>query len=43
MRFHIQKLKKRFGARTRAELVARAIRLGLIAPASEDLATANPQ
>ncbi len=35
VRFHIQKLKARYGARTRAELVARAIRLGVIPPAPE--------
>jgi DNA-binding NarL/FixJ family response regulator len=38
VRFHIQKLKARLGGRTRAELVAKAIRIGLIAPADEDVA-----
>lgn len=41
VRFHIQKLKERFGARTRAELVARAIHLGVIAPAPDDVMFAN--
>jgi DNA-binding NarL/FixJ family response regulator len=35
VRFHVQKLKERIGARTRAELVAKAIRLGVIPPAPE--------
>ncbi len=39
VRFHIQKAKERLGARTRAELVAKAIRLGLIPPSRDDVAT----
>ena len=35
VRFHVQKLKDRIGARTRPELVAKAIRLGVIPPAPE--------
>ena len=35
VRFHVGKLKERIGARTRAELVAKAIRLGVIPPAPE--------
>lgn len=38
VRFHVQNLKQRFSARTRTELVARTIRLGVIAPALEDVA-----
>lgn len=37
VRFHMQKLKAKFGTRTKAELIARAIRSGALAPASEDL------
>ncbi|GAC1388096.1 MAG: two-component system response regulator DevR [Marmoricola sp.] len=37
VRFHMQKLKGRFGARTKTELIARAIRTGAMAPAVEDL------
>jgi DNA-binding NarL/FixJ family response regulator len=37
VRFHIQKLKAKLGGRTRAELVAKAIRIGVIAPADEDV------
>jgi len=37
VRFHVQKLKKQLHASTRAELVARAIRSGVIAPAPEDV------
>jgi DNA-binding NarL/FixJ family response regulator len=37
VRFHLRGLSKRVGARSRPELVAKAIRLGLIAPAGEDL------
>jgi DNA-binding NarL/FixJ family response regulator len=37
VRFHVQKLKAKLGARTKTELVAKAIRIGLIAPADEDL------
>jgi DNA-binding NarL/FixJ family response regulator len=36
VRFHMQKLKDSLGARTRTELVAKAIRTGLIPPAGED-------
>jgi DNA-binding NarL/FixJ family response regulator len=36
VRFHIQKLKDKLGAHTKTELIAKAIRTGLIAPASED-------
>lgn len=36
VRFHIQKLKAKFSARTKTELIAKAIRVGLIAPAAED-------
>lgn len=43
VRFHSQKLKDRFGARTRAELVAKAIRLGIISLAPEDGARGHPQ
>jgi DNA-binding NarL/FixJ family response regulator len=38
VRFHMQKLKGKFGARTKTELVARAIRTGAMAPATEDVA-----
>jgi DNA-binding NarL/FixJ family response regulator len=38
VRFHIQKLKEKLSARTKTELVAKAIRLGVIAPADEDFA-----
>jgi DNA-binding NarL/FixJ family response regulator len=37
VRFHMQKLKGKFGARTKTELIARAIRTGAMAPASEAL------
>jgi DNA-binding NarL/FixJ family response regulator len=37
VRFHIQKLKETTCARTRTELIAKAIRAGMIAPAAEDL------
>jgi DNA-binding NarL/FixJ family response regulator len=36
VRFHVQKLKANLNARTKTELVAKAIRIGLIAPADED-------
>jgi DNA-binding NarL/FixJ family response regulator len=36
VRFHMQKLKEKFGARTKTELIAKAIRSGFIAPAVED-------
>jgi DNA-binding NarL/FixJ family response regulator len=35
VRFHIQKLKAKFEARTKTELIAKAIRTGFIAPAGE--------
>lgn len=37
VRFHMQKLKAKFSARTKTELIARAIRTGAMAPAAEDL------
>lgn len=36
VRFHIQKLKTKFDARTKTELIAKAIRSGVISPAAED-------
>jgi DNA-binding NarL/FixJ family response regulator len=41
VRFHMQKLKDRFDAHTRAELVARSIHLGVIAPAPDDVTVAQ--
>jgi DNA-binding NarL/FixJ family response regulator len=38
VRFHVQRLKARVGARTKTELIAKAIRGGLIAPAPEHMA-----
>jgi DNA-binding NarL/FixJ family response regulator len=35
VRFHVQKLKAKFEARTKTELIAKAIRTGFIAPAGE--------
>jgi DNA-binding NarL/FixJ family response regulator len=35
VRFHVQKLKGKFEARTKTELIAKAIRTGFIAPAGE--------
>ena len=35
VRFHVQKLKAKFAARTKTELIAKAIRTGSIAPAGE--------
>jgi DNA-binding NarL/FixJ family response regulator len=35
VRFHVQKLKAKFAARTKTELIAKAIRTGFIAPAEE--------
>jgi DNA-binding NarL/FixJ family response regulator len=35
VRFHVQKLKLKFAARTKTELIAKAIRTGSIAPAGE--------
>lgn len=37
VRFHVQKLKVKFGARTKIELIAKAIRSGVISPAPDDL------
>ena len=37
VRFHVQKLKGTFGARTRTELIAKAIRSGVIARSLDDL------
>lgn len=39
VRFHMQKLKSKFRARTKTELIARAIRCGAMAPAAEDVGT----
>jgi DNA-binding NarL/FixJ family response regulator len=36
VRFHIQRLKSKLGAHTKTELIAKAIRTGLISAASED-------
>lgn len=36
VRFHMQKLKAKFGARSKTDLIAKAIRSGVIAPAAED-------
>jgi DNA-binding NarL/FixJ family response regulator len=41
VRFHIQKLKANFGARTKAELIARAIRSGALPPAAEALGSSS--
>ena len=38
VRFHMQKLKDKLGARTKAELIMRAIRAGVMGPAPEDVA-----
>lgn len=35
VRFHMQKLKAKFGARTKTDLIAKAIRTGILAPAAE--------
>ncbi len=35
VRFHVQKLKEKFSARSKTELIAKAIRTGFIAPADE--------
>jgi DNA-binding NarL/FixJ family response regulator len=37
VRFHLQNMKAKLGARSKTELIARAIRSGVIAPAEEDL------
>ncbi|MDO8187797.1 response regulator transcription factor [Conexibacter sp. JD483] len=42
VRFHVQKLKAKFEARTKTELIAKAIRTGFIAPAGE-AAAAGPE
>lgn len=39
VRFHLQKLKAKFAARSKTDLIARAIRAGAISPAPEDFAT----
>jgi DNA-binding NarL/FixJ family response regulator len=36
VRFHLQNMKTKLGARSKTELIARAIRAGIIAPANED-------
>jgi DNA-binding NarL/FixJ family response regulator len=36
VRFHLQKLKAKFDARSKTDLIARAIRSGAISPAAED-------
>lgn len=36
VRFHLQNLKSKFSARTKTDLIARAIRAGVISPAEED-------
>jgi DNA-binding NarL/FixJ family response regulator len=41
VRFHIQKLKGKFSARSKTELIAKAIRVGVIAPAAEDCKPAH--
>lgn len=38
VRFHLQKLKAKLGARSKTDLIARAIRMGVIPPALEDSA-----
>jgi DNA-binding NarL/FixJ family response regulator len=38
VRFHMQKLKDKLGARTKTELIMRAIRAGVMGPAPEDVA-----
>jgi DNA-binding NarL/FixJ family response regulator len=38
VRFHMQKLKDKLGAHTKAELIMRAIRAGVMGPAPEDVA-----
>lgn len=40
VRFHMQKLKVKLGARSKTDLIAKAIRSGLIAPAADDRAPA---
>jgi DNA-binding NarL/FixJ family response regulator len=41
VRFHMQKLKSKFNARTKTELIARAIRTGAMPPAAEALGSAK--
>lgn len=41
VRFHMQKLKLKFDARTKTELIARAIRSGALAPAAEALGSSS--
>ncbi|MBI5104876.1 MAG: response regulator transcription factor [Solirubrobacterales bacterium] len=36
VRFHMQKLKAKFGARTKTDLIAKAIRAGVITPPAEE-------
>ena len=36
VRFHMQKLKAKLGARTKTDLIAKAIRAGILAPAAEE-------
>lgn len=43
VRFHIQKLKTKLGAHTKTELIAKAIRTGLISPAGEAPASHESQ
>ena len=38
VRFHVQKLKRRFRARSKTDLIAKVIRSGAIAPAQDDVA-----
>jgi DNA-binding NarL/FixJ family response regulator len=42
VRFHMQRLKESLGAKTRTELIAKAIRTGLIESAPEAVATEDP-
>jgi DNA-binding NarL/FixJ family response regulator len=41
VRFHIQRLKRTLDAKTKTELIAKAIRGGMIEPAPEDVSLAN--
>jgi DNA-binding NarL/FixJ family response regulator len=36
VRFHIQKLKVKLGARTKTELITMALRKGMVAPAADE-------
>src|SRR5205809_967147 len=38
VRFHLQNMKVKLGARSKTDLIARAIRAGMISPAEEDVA-----